>query len=251
MQPTNRRPRRDDDRRAWLPLAAVGALTTVVFLAAFLVFHHDDDAGTASGTLPATFPALTTVPSTVAPPTTPAPATTPPPAAANPPAVAPPRPAISNTTTTSVSGNPRQALRDLGDQRAASTVSDIATIGSDLYAMLIIGGNGDVVRWDGRQWIQETTANPPGVINAVQVIDVTGDGTKDFVVGLAGPNQAGGVYSRQTFQFQFLPFNTTTGRKEFIDHLQVDSGQLQSPFIDATGTRTLTWTWTGRMFETR
>ncbi len=48
-----------------------------------------------------------------------------------------------------------------------------------------------------------------------------------------------------------LPFNTVTGKQDFVDGLQLRFGKLQSPFTDSSGTRTLTWTWTGRMFETR
>jgi hypothetical protein len=251
MEPTADRPRGDDDRRTWMPLVAVVALIAVVFLAVYLAFRSDDGTGGATGTLPASFPSVPATASTV-------PTTTAPPSTSPPPPVTTARRAETGggatkpatTTTVAGPGNPRAALQALSDQLGASVTSDVVTMGSDLYAMLVVGGNGDVRRWDGDQWVHTDTADAPGIITKVQVADVTGDGTRDFVVTLSGINAAGGVYSRQTFQFQFLPFNTTTGLQEFVNHLVLNGTRLQSAFVDSSGARTLTWTWTGRMFET-
>ena len=126
-------------------------------------------------------------------------------------------------------------------------MSDIVQIGAGSYAMLIVTGIGRLVRWSGTQWDDAATVDPPGIIDSVQTADVTGDGVPEFIISLGGLDQPGGVYGQQGFSFDFLPFNTTNGLEDFVDGLELRSGQLESPF----GGRTLIWTWTGRMFETR
>jgi hypothetical protein len=248
MDPSYERPRRDDERRAWLPLLAVGVLIGVLALALFLAFRREDDAGSVSGTLPASFPALTTAPPTVS---TAAPTTAV--ALTAPAAVAPPRTTRggggARQTTTTHSGDPQTALDDLADQSGATT-SDIVPLGNDLFAMFLRAGSGRLLRWDGSHWADSAIVDTPALIKTVDTADVTGDGVPDFIVTLEGLNNPAGVYSGQLLQFQFLPFSTVNGLQDFVDNLQVEIGQLVSPFTDTSGTRTLVWTWTGRMFET-
>jgi hypothetical protein len=254
MEPSYGRPRRDDERRAWLPLLAVGALIAVLSLALFLAFRGEDDAGGVTGTLPASFPQLTTVAPTVSttPPTTAAPVTATAPVA-TPPARRPTTGGgapVSQTTTTLSSSDPQTALDDLAAQSGATT-SDIVPIGVNLFAMAVRAGSGQLLRWDGSQWAESAIVDAPALIKTVDTVDVTGDGVPDFLVTLEGLDSPAGVYSGQMVQFEFLPFNTVNGLQNFVDNLQVELGQLVSPFTDTSGTRTLVWTWTGQMFETR
>jgi hypothetical protein len=251
MEPTSERPRGDDERRAWLPLVAVVALIGVLSLALFVAFRNEGDADGVTGTLPASFPALTT-----AAPTT---STTPPTTAAPAPVTTLPVPrrttptggvAGGRQTTTTVNGNPQTALDQLADQTGA-TASDIVPVGVDLFAMLVRAGSGRLMRWDGSEWAESALVDAPALVRTVDATDVTGDGVPDFIVTLEGLNNPAGVYSAQMLHFQFLPFNTTNGLQDFVANLRVELGQLVSPFTDASGTRTLVWTWTGRMFETR
>jgi hypothetical protein len=255
MEPSYGSPRRNDERNAWLPLVAVVVLIAVLFVAVLLVFRRDDNGAEPTGTLPASFPDETTVPTT--------PATTTPPTVAPtlPVVVVPTFPPATDedggegivTSTTQVEFLPdaSDALDAYATQAGASETSDVVPIGADLFAMAIVSGRGRLLRWDGRAWEVADLVDPPGTMRSVDTVDVTGDGIRDFIIGLAGLDQPGGVYSRATFEFQFLPFNTVTGLEDFVDGLQVRLGKLQSPFRDASGTRTLTWTWTGQMFETR
>ncbi len=235
-----------DDRRVLTPLIAVGVLVVALAIG-LLVVSRDDDTDQTSGTLPESFPALTTT--STAPPTTPAPTTAP--ATAPSGTVAPT--SVEPGTATSAGGttDPDSALADLASQSSATETSDIVRIGSRVYAMLIVTGSGRLVRWDGAQWENAATVDPPGIINTVQAADVTGDGESEFIIGLGGLDRPGGVYGELGFEFDFLPFNTTTGLEDFVDGLEFRFDQLESPFRDASGTRTLIWTWTGRMFETR
>jgi hypothetical protein len=254
MQPIPR-PRRDDDRNAWLPFVIIAALIVLLFLAAIIVFRRDDEAGP-EGSLPASFDTISTVPST--PPTTPAPT----PVTTTPVVVVPTRapsgPGSGGTddgptesSTVQIVGGAAEALRQYAEGAAATQTSDIVPIGSDLYAMILVAGRGQLLRWDSRTWTVADRLDPPGAIRDVDTADVTGDGVQDFLITLGGLGQPGGVYSRATFEFGLLPFNTLQGQEDFVDGLTYRLGKLQSPFRGASGSRTLTWTWTGEMFETR
>jgi hypothetical protein len=238
----------DDDRRIWLPLVAVGVVIVGLAIGLLVVSRGDDDNGKVSGTLPDSFPAAATTSSTspATPPATTAPATSP---------VVSVGPTVTiraGTVPSSGGANdPDTALAALAAQSSASQTSDIVQIGSSPYAMLLVSGTGQLVRWTGSAWEEAATVDPPGIIDTVQTADVTGDGQPEFVIGLGGLDQQGGVYGQQGFGFDFLPFNTTTGAQDFVNGLELKFGQLESPFQDASGARTLIWTWTGRMFETR
>lgn len=252
MEPSSRRPRGDDDRRAWLPVVVVVALIGVLSLALFLVFRDEGDADGVTGTFPASLPALTTVaptaPTTA--PATAAPATVPAPVTTRTPARRQQTGAGVGAPTSTVNGDPQAALADLADQSGAKA-SDIVPVGVDLFAVLVRAGSGRLVRWDGSQWAESATVDAPAPIRSVDTTDVTGDGVPDFVVTLEGLNNPAGVYSAQLLQFEFLPFNTVNGLQDFVANLRVELGQLVSPFTDAFRTRALVWTWTGRMFETQ
>jgi hypothetical protein len=144
----------------------------------------------------------------------------------------------------------RIALQEYADDIGATEVSDIASVGGDDYAMLVVSGSGQLASWDGDAWSFEEQVSTPSAVTRVDTADVTGDASPDFVVWLSGINRPGGVYGRTTFQFDFLPFNTTDGRRSFVAGLALDGNRLESPFRDVNGTRTLLWRWTGRMFET-
>jgi len=230
----------EDDRRAWMPLLAIGVIIIGLAIGLLVVARNDDDDGV-TGTLPTSFPSL--------PSETTSPATAPPPTSS--PASAPDTATVGtispNTTGTAQAGDADAALADLASQASASQVTPIVRIGSGQYAMLLATGTGRLVRWNGTAWEDAATIDPPGIIDKVQAADVTGDGEAEFVVSLGGLDQQAGVYGQQGFSFDFLPFNTTTGLQDFVDGLVYRFGQLESPF----GGRTLIWTWTGRMFETR
>ena len=234
----------DDDlghRRQWTPLIVVWAVVVVLAIVLLVVSRNDDGDVQLTGTLPPT--TASTAPPTAAPPVT-VPATAPP---VTP--IVPVPDGFDDGATTSVVGStdPDVALAELASQELATEVSEPARIGSGLFAMLIVTGSGRLVTWNGTQWEVVTTVDPPGIIDSVQTADVTGDGVPEFVIGLGGLDEPGGVYGEQGFTFDFLPFNTTNGLEDLVDGLELSLGQLQSPF----GTRTLIWTWTGRMFETR
>jgi hypothetical protein len=238
----------DGDRRAWTPLIVVGVIVVALAVGLLVVSRNDDGGAQDTGTLPVSFPDLTTAittPPTTLPPTA-APATEPPVTVA-PVAPAPDESDEVATSSADGSADPDTALAQLAEQESATETSDAVRIGSGLYAMLIVTGTGRLVKWNGARWGQTATVNPPGIIDSVQTADVTGDGVPEFVLGLGGLNQPGGVYGRGVLSFDFLPFNTTDGLKDFVNGLKLRFGKLQSPF----GTRTLIWTWTGRMFETR
>jgi hypothetical protein len=254
MQPTPG-PRRNDDRNAWLPFVIIAALIVLLFLSLIIVFRDDDEADRAVGSLPASFDSLT-IPTSTTPPTTP-PTTELAlviPTTAETDGTRPSRtdaPGRDATTTTQVDG-PEEALTQRAQQLGATVTTDVVPIGSDLYAMVVSGGRGQLLRWSPqRQWDVVDRINPPSAIRTVETADVTGDGTQDFIITLSGVGQPAGVYSRATFQFGMLPFNTLTGQEDFVDGLVYQFGRLQSPFQDTSGTRLLIWTWTGRMFETR
>jgi hypothetical protein len=256
MEPTPGPPQREDDRNAWLPFAIVAALIVLLFLAAIIVFRHDDEAGP-EGSLPESFDTISTVPST--PPTTP-PATPPttPPAVVVPPTRAPSGGGSAGTaegpsesSALPIIGGSTEALRRYAEQAGATETSDVVPIGSDLYAMILVNGRGQLLRWNSREWVLADRLVTPAPIREVATADVTGDGTQDFLITLGGLSEPGGVYSRATFQFGMLPFSTLQGPEDFVDGLVYRLGKLQSPFRDASGSRTLTWTWTGQMFETR
>jgi hypothetical protein len=256
MEPTPGPPRRDDDRKnAWLPFAIIAALIVLLFLALIIVFRRDDDAERAEGSLPESFDSLTTAPATTS--TT---STLPPTA---PPTIVVPTtrggngssqtdaPPVDETTTPAV-GSPAEELEQMAKRVAATVTSDVVPIGSDLYAMIVVNGRGQLLRWTTqREWEVADRLDPPGAIREIGTVDVTGDGIQDFLITLSGLGQPGGVYSRATFEFGLLPFNTVDGKENFVDGLTYRLGKLQSPFRDVSGSRTLTWTWTGKMFETR
>jgi hypothetical protein len=239
----------DDDRRGWIPLIAVGVVIVGLAIGLLVVSRRDDEASQVTGTLPDSFPSVATASST--PPTTPPPTTAPATAPVVTVAPATTEPDGGATTSPGATTDPDAALAELDSQMNASEVSGAVRIGSGLYAMLIVTGTGRLVRWGGTQWEDAATVDPPGVIDSVQTADVTDDGVPEFILGLAGLDQLGGVYGQQGFSFDFLPFNTTTGPADLVAGLQYRFGQLESPFRDASGTRTLIWTWTGRMFETQ
>lgn len=255
MQPTSARPRPDDDRNVWLPFVIIAALIVLLFLALIIVFRRDDDVERAEGSLPQSFdpitaaPATTTTTSTLpptAPPTIVVPTTRD--GSGSRRTEAPP----ADVTTVPPIDSPTQALAQTAERVAATVTTDIVPIGSDLFAMIVVNGRGQLLRWTTqRYWKVADRIATPGAIRDVSTVDVTGDGIQDFLLSLGGIGQPGGVYSRATFQFGLLPFNTLTGKEDFIDGLVYRLGKLQSPFRDASGSRTLTWTWTGEMFETR
>jgi hypothetical protein len=230
MEPTPGPPRRDSNS-AWLPLTIIVALIVLLILSAWIVFRDEGEADPI-GSLPASFAPATT-PATAAPP-----ATTAPPAGGDEPTTAAGRPDAS------------AALAQYVEDNAVTLVSDIVPIGSNEYALAVVDGFGRLLRWDRDEWQLDSRLSTPTAIDAVHVADVTRDGTDDFVIGLSGLHSPGGVYSRATFQFAFLPFNTTNGQEDFVDGLSLQFGRLQSPYVDTGGTRTLVWAWTGRMFET-
>jgi hypothetical protein len=256
MQPTPGPPRRDKDRNAWLPFAIVAALIVLLFLSVIIVFRREDDVERAAGSLPATFDSVTTAPATTTSTSTLPPTTTPPVAVTttrSPGTGSSRTDAPSNDSATlPILASPDEALQQAAALAAATETSDIVPIGSDRYAMIVVGGQGQLLRWSPqRTWEVADRLDPPGSIREVTTADVTGDGAKDFIITLAGVDQPGGVYSRATFTFGMLPFNTINGRQDFVDGLVYQLGKLQSPFQDVSGSRTLTWTWTGNMFETR
>jgi hypothetical protein len=255
MQPTPGPPRRDDDRNAWLPFAIVAALIVLLFLALIIVFRRDDDVERAAGSLPESFDSLTTAPATTTttstlPPTTPPTVVVPTTSAGN--ASSRTGVPLGDDTTLPAVGGPAAALKQTAERAAATVATDVIPIGSDLFAMMVVDGRGQLLRWTPeRTWEVADRLDPPGAIRDITTVDVTGDGIQDFLITLNGLGQPGGVYSRATFQFGLLPFNTLDGKEDFIDGLVYRLGKLQSPFRDASGSRTLTWTWTGEMFETR
>jgi hypothetical protein len=239
----------DNDRRAWTPLIVVGVVIVALAIGLLVVSRSDDKGDQVTGTLPASFPTA----ATTAPPTTPPPTTAPvteAPLTAPPVTIVPVRPDESDdgaTTSAGGSADSDTALAELASQESATEVTGAVRIGSGLYAMLLVTGTGRLVKWSGTQWEDAATVDPPGIIDSVQTADVTGDGVPEFVIGLGGLDRPGGVYGQQNFSFDFLQFNTTNGLVDFVDGLELRIGQLESPF----GGRTLIWTWTGRMFETR
>jgi hypothetical protein len=256
MQPTPARPRPDDDRNAWLPFVIIAALIVLLFLSLVIVFRRDDEVERAEGSLPLSFDPVTTAPSTTttstlpptAPPTIVVPTTRASGGSGSSRTEAPP----VDATTVPPFGSPTEALAQTAERLAATVTTDVVPIGSDLFAMIVVNGRGQLLRWTSqREWAVADRIDPSGTIRDVETVDVTGDGVKDFLITLGGIDQPGGVYSRATFEFGLLPFNTLTGQEDFIDGLVYRLGKLQSPFRDASGSRTLTWTWTGEMFETR
>jgi hypothetical protein len=255
MQPTPARPRPDDDRNAWLPFVIIAALIVLLFLALIIVFRRDDETDRAEGSLPQSFDPIasstttttTTVPLTD-PPTIVVPTTRPSGGSGSSRTDAPP----SGSTTVPILGGPAEALTQTADRLGATVTSDVVPIGSDLFALIVVNGRGQLMRWTPqRVWEVADRIDPPGAIREIDAVDVTGDGVKDFLITLGGISKPTGVYSRATFEFSMLPFNTVAGKEDFVDGLVYHLGKLQSPFRDSSGSRTLTWTWTGEMFETR
>ena len=218
-------------RRAWLPIVIVGAVVVLVFLAAMLVFRDADPDPAISweGTMAPRATALGTVPGASAAPTS---ATAPTIAPITPttivpvPTVFPPsrsagdgeeddeneeqaEDAASTTERRRVGAD--SALQDYALEQVASVTSDIVTIGSTQYAVVVSSGAGELLSWDGDEWTVEERLQTPASIVDVDTTDVTGDGSPDFVVRLAGIDRPGGVFSRATFTFDFLPFNTLAG----------------------------------------
>lgn len=264
-----------DERRGWIPGAVVASLVVVAVAGLFVAFRNDQTS---------TYDAAAEPTLTVAAPTTAAVAVTPAPAAV--PVAPTPLPVVgtppgqdrddepagedeadnqdnedddderdrsSTSPPVEVGGisGPQAALDALADDPGVSDVSDLVPIGSGSYAFVVVDGNGRLLRWDGGTWTEESAVNPPGSIRSLRTVDVTGDGTPDFVVTLSGAQQPGGVYSRATFEFDWLPFNTTTGQVDFVDNLSVQFGDIHSEVIDGSGqTISVTWRWTGRQFET-
>ena len=253
MQPTSGPPRRDDETNAWLPFVIVAALIVLLFLALIIVFRRDDDVERAEGSLPESFDSLTTEPATTAttstlPPTTPPTVVVPTTRGGSNRTEAPP---VGETTQPAI-GSPSEALAQTAQRLGATVTTDVVPIGSDLFAMIVVNGRGQLLRWTTqRTWEVADRIDPTGAIREIETVDVTGDGVPDFLISLGGLGQPAGVYSRATFEFGMLPFNTVDGKQDFVDGLVYRLGKLQSPFRDASGSRTLTWTWTGEMFETR
>jgi hypothetical protein len=256
MEPLARRPRRDDDTNAWLPFVIIAALIVLLFLSLIIVFRRDDEVDKAAGSLPESFDSLTVATSstsTIAPTST---STTPVVAPTTRPAggTSHTEPPDDDEDATTVPGvlTPTEALDAVAEEAAATETSDVVPIGSDLFAMIVVNGRGRLLRWTPqRTWVLADRINTPGAIQEIATADVTGDGVQDFLISTSGLGRPAGVYSRALFGFGMLPFNTLEGKQEFIDGLVYRLGKLQSPFRDASGSRTLTWTWTGEMFETR
>jgi len=256
MEPLSGPPRRDDDGNAWLPFVIIAALIVLLFLSLIIVFRRDDEVEKAAGSLPESFDSLTvplstTTTTSTVPPTSPPPIVVPTtePSGSGSNRTEPP----GESTTVPVGLTPTEALARTAEQAAATVTSEVVPIGSDLYAMIVVHGRGQLLRWTSQQrWVVADRLDPPGgAIRDIKSADVTGDGVQDFVIFLGGLGQPGGVYSRATFTFGLLPFNTLEGKEDFVDGLDLHLGKLTSPFRDSSGSRTLTWTWTGEMFETR
>ncbi len=153
MQPTPARPRRDDERNAWLPFVIVAALIVLLFLALIIVFRRDDEVERAEGSLPLSFdpvpsaPASTTTASTI-PPATPPPVvvpTTKAPGGSG--SSRTDAPSLASTTLPLVGGS-AEALAQAAERAAATKTSDIVPIGADLYAMILVNGRAQLLRWN-------------------------------------------------------------------------------------------------------
>ncbi len=245
------RSRERDERRLWAPLAIVGAAFVALLLALVIVFGDDDGAAS----IPVTALEASTSPATSAPATTVAPTVAAPPPIVIPPAddeVATGDGSATSTLPSAGDGDPEIALQRVAVESGATDVSDIVPIGSGTYAFLTIAGSGRLLRWSGVEWVREATIDPPGAIRAVTTVDVTNDGVDDFVVMLSGLQRPGGVYSRATFAFGWLVFQTATGQQNLVNHLELQAGQLVSDDIDSLGRPiTVAWRWTGDQFEPR
>ena len=232
-----------DERRLWAPLAIVGGAFLALLLALIVVFRDDEDAGSTPVTRVSTSAVPTSPPATTTAPTPPRPI------------VVAPRndpPPDGGTLPGLVERDAATALERVVDELRASDVTEIVPIGSGSYALVTIAGSGRLLRWDGEEWVREANLDPPGSIRSVETVDVTDDGVLDFIVTLSGLQQPGGVFSRATFAFDWLPFATPEGPQDFVDQLQIEPGELQSTGVDSQGRpATVSWQWTGQQFAQR
>jgi len=238
-----------DDRRAWLPFLVIGVAVVIVLTAVLLVVRGDDsgDAGDPDLSLPAAAPTTTTIPATTVPATT----TTAPVATTIPPPVVPPETGAPGgpVGTAAPARDAQQALDELDQQAFVSFVTDAVRVRGDSVAMAVVAGDIQFLRWDGEEWQREDIVDAPSSVRDIDTADVTGDGVTDFVIRLSGIGDPGGVYGRDTFRFELLPFNTGSGTETWVDDLRLQLGQLVSDIPDGSGRGTVEWTWTGRQFE--
>ena len=116
--------------------------------------------------------------------------------------------------------------------------------------MLVVNGDAELYRWDIGEWHLDSTVDAPTRVGSVEAGDVTDDGVTDFVVHLVGLDAAGGVYSREEFDFAAAAVQPDVGP----DRLGVaPAGRPRAPRSDVVTDRgarvTVEWTWTGRQFE--
>ncbi len=238
-----------DERRAWVPIVIVLGAVALVLGGLFLAFR-DDGPAESEGPLPSL---LDPTRQTVTPAPTLAPTIPPlvtPPVVVVPPATSDRDDSSDETDLDQAPATAHEALDQLVEELGASDATDIVAIGSDRYALLVVDDDAALYRWDVDAWQLDDTVDTPSGVRSVEAGDVTDDGVADFLVHLVGLDEAGGVYSRETFDFQLLPFNLTSGQTDWVPRLELDLGRLLSDVeSDAGGRVTVEWTWTGRQFE--
>ena len=109
--------------------------------------------------------------------------------------------------------------------------------------MVHVGESAILTKWTGSEWVDQLTVPAPSPVTGVQAIDVTGDGTGDFVVQMFDFNMYGGVFNPTGQGWDWLPFDDGT---IFQPRLIGDHGILQSQVSVVSSP--VSWTWTGSAF---
>lgn len=239
---------RDDASRPtfWPVVAFLGAAALLIAIVLLIVARSDSSVeGPGLGDIALERPATTTTSPTTVAPTTVAPTTAP----ALPAATIPPPTEATVDVIAAPLGDAEGALEALARSVMAGDVTPPVQKSAGTFAVVTVAGSARLYEWDGEQWHERRAIDAPAPVQAVTAIDVTGDGTSDFVIQMGG---AGGVYNPRAGGWGWLPFVGPDGSTDVVEGLQSQPGRLRSGLVDAAGQhQVVEWHWDGTAFTIR